>query len=99
MPILKKPLIRPVLNASTAHITKKDDDLLKREDNPLSPYRYEFGYFIHVGEDLGERKAALEYGHSETLLDLVDEARDRGCHYLQLDCDGEEYPELPTYEW
>jgi hypothetical protein len=88
-----------MLNASTTHITKNDDILLKKEDNPLSPYQYEFGYIIHVDKQLDISKAALEYGHSESLINLVNEARNRGCHFLQLDCDGEEYPELPNYEW
>ena len=32
-------------------------------------------------------------------LETIELARQNGCRWLCLDCDGEIVPELPTYDW
>jgi len=105
------PLIVKCFEASTVHITKKDNDLLQRED--LSAFaiydvkggKVQFGYLVYTGLDddleswLGTKKIAEDAGFSAAFMGLVELARNSGCKFLQLDCDGIEYDDLPKFNW
>ena len=41
----------------------------------------------------------MDAGFSDALYNLLSLARKNGCKYLQLDCDGVEYDDLPTFKW
>jgi hypothetical protein len=34
-----------------------------------------------------------------TIINLLEIARGNSCKFLQLDCDGVEYDDLPTFSW
>ena len=105
------PLIVKCFEASTIHITKQDDALLNRED--LSAFAIyvvkggsiSYGYLVYTGMDddlenwLGTKKIAEEAGFSQAFTALIDLARQSGCKFLQLDCDGVEYDDLPKFNW
>ena len=96
---MKEPFITKNLDVSTAHITKEDSELLnqKRIQNLLIVYPYREGYFIYVPEyDLTQLKKT---GFSKAFINLMKQTAKAGCKYLQLDCDGMTYDDLPTYNW
>jgi hypothetical protein len=111
----KDLFIVKVLEASTGHITEEDDKLLRREDlADLAVYdvkvgKVKFGYLIYTGLDDGTSiqeelqsftKASLKAaGFSDALFNLLSLAKKAGCKFLQLDCDGVEYDDLPTFDW
>lgn len=104
---IKNPEIFKVFDASTGHITKKDDELLKGfDDDPMHPciiYSYAEGYFIFVFYDkdsLSEKKEELkEFGFSQEFVNLFEIASKAGCKFLNLDCDGPAYSDIPTFTW
>jgi hypothetical protein len=111
----KDLFIVKVLEASTSHITKEDDKLLRREDlSALAVYdvkggKTRYGYLIYTGLDDGTsiQEELLSFtltslkaaGFSDALFNLLSLARKAGCKFLQLDCDGVEYDDLPTFDW
>lgn len=110
----KDLFIVKVLEASTGHITKEDDKLLRRDgQDDLAVYdvkggKIRYGYLIYTGLDEGSireedssfTKASLKAaGFSDALFNLLSLAKKAGCKFLQLDCDGVEYDDLPTFNW
>ena len=110
----KDLFIVKVLEACTSHITEEDDRLLKREDlSALAVYdvkadKTQFGYLIYTGleegtsvqEEQSFTQASLKTaGFSDALYNLLSLARKAGCKFLQLDCDGVEYDDLPIFNW
>lgn len=88
--------ITKVLTISTAHITEETDR--KLQDNSelnrmdLSVYeKGEYGYWIYVDSSRDRIP--------EDLKKCLKFAEQNDCQWLCLDCDGEEVPELPTYDW
>jgi hypothetical protein len=95
-----KPVIVKSFEAWTGHITKEDNALLKREDCPLSIYHYEYGCFIYSGDLKGYDSRALKnYGFSSSFVSLMEITRGHSCKFLQLDCEGAEYEDLPKFSW
>jgi hypothetical protein len=110
----KDLFIVKVLEACTSHITEEDDKLLKCEgQNDLAVYdikggKVQYGYLIYTGLDEGSireenqsfTQASLKAaGFSDALFNLLSLAKKSGCKFLQLDCDGVEYDDLPTFNW
>ena len=94
------PYIVKAFEASTVHITRADQVLLNKEDNPtLVIYRYEYGYFIFVEfeKDLMDSSfTGLETeGYSKHIQTLIRRAQQHGCKFLQIDGDATEYEDLP----
>lgn len=100
----KNPFIVKAFEASTAHITQQDGFLLKKDDksDPVA-YSYEYGYFIFVDWEKIEHDHQIrrlkEIGYSQALINLINQARIHKCKFLQLDGDGIEYEDLPTFDW
>jgi len=87
------------VDASTGHITKKDNELLKRTDLPgISLYEYEYGYFVYLSED-ETKESITSVGLSADFTFLYLKARETGAKFLTLDCDGTVYPDLPQHNW
>ena len=94
------PCIVKVLDISTAHITKRDSFFISKATSELIQYEYKEGFFIYVLEDKEEtQEALLKAGYSQAFVDIINRARELGCKYVQLDCDGITYDDLPTFEW
>jgi hypothetical protein len=102
---MKEPFITKNLDVSTAHITKKDSELLNQKiiQDTLVIYPYGYGHFIYVpaASDLESGEASLikSQGFSDPFINLLKLAAQSGCKYLQLDCDGTTYNDLPTFTW
>ena len=101
----KKPLITKIFDVSTAHVTRKDDQILKKAQDILDPptlivYPYEEGYFIYVPIVVKEYVSSMKKeGYSKAMVTLLTRARAHDCTFLRLDCDGMIYEDLPTYDW
>lgn len=102
------PGVHTFLDASTAHITKKDNDILeawgRRERTGSAPYRtipHSYGWFVHVVDDDREEheEAARKHGISLDFFVLQDYARRHGCWWINLDLGADPIPGLPTHEW
>lgn len=108
------PGVHGFLDASTAHITRKDNEILRDwaklepENAPAAaPYRtiaHAYGYFLHVRLDrpVDRRfyeKAAREQGISDAFFKLQEYARKHGCWWINLDRDADTIDSLPTHEW
>ena len=91
-----------VADLSTAHMTKRDSELLTEDDmnNPFIVHTYEFGFFVY-GFSLRPEvfKSAKEHGYSDVIIAALKQAAVEGHKYVNFDCDGYVIPELPTSEW
>lgn len=109
------PFIVKVFEASTCHITEEDDKLLRQDgQSELSVYdikggEVQYGYLIYTGLDNGTsvdeqnpsftKDSLKTAGFSDALVNLLSLAKKSGCKFLQLDCDGVEYEDLPKFNW
>jgi hypothetical protein len=112
-PVLRSintPVCVSVLDISTGHITKEDNDLIKVQDvvknyrggSPVISYGYPEGYFVYVSEDIKDKdyKKSLEtYGFSKQFITILEKAFARKIKYVQFDCDGIQYRDLENYNW
>jgi hypothetical protein len=114
-PALAADGVHPLLDVSTAHITRRDDEILRGWWAALepvhapraAPYRtiaHAYGYFVHVRldgpEDRAEYEAeAREAGISEAFMALQAYARSHGCWWINLDRDADTIEALPTHDW
>jgi hypothetical protein len=102
------PYIVHVFEACTSHISEQDEANLKRDSNDtahnpsLIIYPFEYGYFVFSDlpadevEDI-HRSLLEKEGYSKEFIQLLKLARQNGCKFLQLDGDGIEYEDLPTF--
>lgn len=95
---MKLPIYK-YLDLSTAHISPKTDEYLKRESkdelSTLIIYKKERGYFIHVPEDLKFIRRYIPRDLGECLA----LAEKHECNWLVLDGDAEVIDGLETYKW
>jgi len=96
----KTPYIVMSLDCSTAHISKRDNNLLKKNDDtdPVTAYKNKYGYDIYIHEAAMD-SVPLRYGYSKEFVKLLKIARKNNCQYLKLDRDGTEYEDLPRFDW
>ena len=99
-PVIERE-INKYLCCSTGHMSKEDSEKLRGE--PFSHHSYEFGDFIYVNSDeecfKDQIKEYTDAGFSKDFINLIKMTRDIGCVFLQLDCDGPVYDDLPVYDW
>lgn len=108
------PEIQKHFVASLGHITHLDAQLLDKANTSsglISADKFRFGWRVFVsalddfddeareGEEEAERTAFKKEGYSENFIKLYFMTRRLGCTFLCLDCDGEIYHGLDTYEW
>jgi hypothetical protein len=94
----KDPLISKVLDVSTAHISEKDDELLKKTNQFLSVYNYEFGYIVCINVFV-KRKPLKVYGYSDHIIKILYKAKKLNCSYVIFDADGVIYDDLRQFNW
>lgn len=80
------------LTLSTAHITEKDNELLKKEDT-FSVAPFEYGFFLFACSH-NENK---EY--SKAFCDLLIYAKAMDCQYICLDSDANTIKGLEVFDW
>lgn len=93
-----------VLDISTAHITAETADALGQDMKPGRLWNtvnylhwHEYGWIIYIGDD--DDIAYLSESGFSDLAACMRLAKEAGCQYLKLDCDGTTVEELPTYVW
>jgi hypothetical protein len=100
----KSPYFIHVLDISTGHISPNDGVLLdnskKDINSPIIVYDYPEGYFVYVPQIAVEEELEgfMTYGMSEEFCKIIKLASDKGCKYVQFDCDGIEYEDLKIIE-
>ena len=109
-----KPATMKLLDLSTCHITKKDNDLLTSYADrwkvagpcptpPLTVHSYDYGYFIPVPDIAHWREDGMRQfvddGASVALSCLINRCIGEGFALLRLDRDGTEVDDLPRFEW
>jgi hypothetical protein len=100
----KSPFCFKCFEASTAHISVEDNELLKRptDRDIFAVYTYDYGYFIYTGAGEytdDEFTAAKNAGYSDALINLIKLAAKNDCKFLNLDADGFVYDDLPPFDW
>lgn len=95
--------ITKTLVLSTAHVTRDAADWLTNQTRAdvaqfvaqLVVYeKGDYGWWANVASD-----DVLSRSMPECVRDCCRLAKQLECDWLMFDCDGNEYPELPTYEW
>ena len=92
------PYIEKMLDISTAHVTEHDTELLNNDDTPIVAYKYEFGHFVCINDEL-TIKELLDYGYTQEFCTIVGIALENECSLIKLDGDGIIYQDLKTFEW
>ncbi len=100
-----------VLDISTGHITKKDNELLQAYCDVggshiigLIVYSYEYGYFINIPSKDSLHLSVVgrdlvKAGYSQDFVALMRLGRDLDCRFIRLDQDGDYYDDLPKHDW
>ena len=77
------------LDVCTAHVRQ---ETMNPGLNPYFIAEYEYGAFFYVPLE-------IEADTPEDLAAVLRLAKANGCTLVRLDCDGESYAELETYDW
>lgn len=80
--------ISKVLTASTAHITP----MMMATNPDLVQAQFESGWILYVPENIEEDR-------QDPLRKLLSLAKEQGCQWILLDCDGPIIDGLETFEW
>ena len=102
---MKNPEIYKYLDISTVHVHKEDMRILQKasshevfNDAPVN-FPYDTGTFIAVGEEASQDEWEKAKKVSKEFLNILDQARSKGCTFVRLDADGAEYGDLPKIDW
>ena len=94
-----------ILDVSTCHITKQDDEFLSNDCDASDPAanasRKAGGYFVHVShDDTGEYdQKLLESGYSREFIRIIQIARAEGASWVCFDQSGSGTDFLPAFNW
>jgi hypothetical protein len=97
---IKEPEINKILVVSTCHIKWGTMEYLSDDCSEWSAYPYEEGAMMYVPPSYEEEEheaPLLIIG--EELISIMKVAIELGVRYIQFDCAGPVYEELPQYEW
>ena len=99
--LINKPYLHQHLDVSTAHITLNDSKLLAIDaagetGDGLVVYDYGYGWMVHVEDEAIER---CRDDYSDAFKAILVMARQLKCDFVDFDQDGEEYSELPVFDW
>jgi hypothetical protein len=97
---IQDPEINRTLVVSTCHVKQETMEFLSDDCSEWVVYPYAEGAMMYVPP------AYVEEEHDkplrligEELIEIVRAAIELGVKYIQFDCDGPVYEELPCYEW
>ena len=85
--------ISKMLTISTAHISEETANHLKRNGLFVPCYEFEYGFFVFVQEGIEDANLPQDLKNCLIL------AKEHGCSWLQLDCDGDYVEGLEKYDW
>lgn len=98
----KEPLIHRVLDISTLHISLADMRNLEANQEGLTAYKYEYGFFVLVPElkELNDYNKLPE-PWSDCMRKCIGFAQRLKCSWIKFDQDGDVYEEnvLPQAGW
>jgi hypothetical protein len=101
--LILNPQISKILEVHSGHITLEDNILLEHIVTNLDHEYlvvYDMGFFFRVFIDLDIDLESLDnYGFSDAFINIINEALELGCIYVDFDPDVNPYPELPTFDW
>jgi hypothetical protein len=101
--LILNPQISKILEVHSGHITLEDNKLLEQIINNLDHEYlivYDMGFYFRVSVDNEIDFETLEdYGFSGAFINIIHEALELGCCYVDIDPDVSPYPELPTFDW
>ena len=96
---LKEPTVIKMLDVSTVHMTREDNDLLTSEHQDLNVCYDNLpnGFLVYIPED----KDAIEECKdlSEGFRTVLHWAQLNGATHVKFDADGDVYPQLPKFDW
>ena len=103
-----KLVTRQIADVCLYHIPVKDNDLLQNSEPAgwFYAYSFEYGFLIPLGpwmptgsgcEDV--ERSMRGAGYSDELIRICRIAGAQHCAMLCLDIDGEEYDDLPMFDW
>lgn len=90
---------------SSGHITERDNETLEAIAQPfpsstLLIYPYDGGYRIHLEEEkISQLKAANIDCLSDSFWKLAEIGVSENCQWLRIDCDGQTFEHLETFNW
>jgi|10_taG_2_1085330.scaffolds.fasta_scaffold136573_2 hypothetical protein len=102
------PITYKYIDVSTAHITEKDDKLLRDcmdgNSEDIAPAGHkkqgEGGYWIWVNRHCSWCEEAYEKSEfSPAFINLMERATHSDADWMNLDCDGQVYDDLPQHNW
>ena len=97
---LKDPFIFKVLDISTGHMTKEDNQRLQNANSnnmAISAYELEeYGWLAYVG-DIDNNWPTEDW--STAFRTVMETAKEMGCNYVRFDRYGRDYEELPKFDW
>mgnify|MGYP001601676059 FL=1 len=106
--------IHKMLDCSTAHITRHDNELFTEHARvaefnssvhdflPVRMSPHEHGYIVFVSDKEGHAdrlRAISDAGLSDAFVGLYDFAVKHDCFLINLDSDGDVIEGLPTHDW
>ena len=84
-----------VLDVSTSHISRDGAAVLESGTHDIAAtFVDDFGWWIYAEHD-----PVSVYDAVEGLPGVMRHARQLGCRYVRLDCDGPDVESLPAWEW
>ena len=95
--MIKEPNIEKTLVISTGHITEKDIYILDHKNEYSSTviqHPNGYGTIIHIHSDI-----KISSNFSKEFKNIIKIALNLNCQWINFDCDGEIYEELPLFEW
>jgi len=107
-PLFSEDIVLPVFTASTAHMTDKDDDILKDRYKYLEvsglPYDIvEYGYIFYLHPDDPPKGVVRAQKNkddlSASIVEVLQRAYDVGIYRVNFDAEGPEIKGIATHEW
>jgi hypothetical protein len=96
------PVFIKLLSVSTAHITKEDNQTLLSDDQDacgdLMFDSFEYGYYVYLPSD-NQSLVEMDFPFSHAFVLLLHWAMQQDATCIKLDCDGEKYSQLPSFDW
>lgn len=90
-------MIEKIFVTSTAHLPKREMDLLNRHirDDSYNGWVRHEGAMVSVDTFIAD-ESLEDFAHLKALLNY---AKNEDCTWLMLDCDAETMPFHPTFDW
>ena len=95
--MIQSPTIEKTLVISTGHISKNDMRLLDNtKEYPSTIIQHPGGYgtIIHISSDI-----IIPNDFSSEFKEIINIALKLNCRWINFDCDGDIYKELPMFNW